>query len=607
MTATRRRSPQLPGSGRKPPRNAKAIGASDPNERIELTIMLKRRATAPSEQERANALLALGSRPPRDRQYITRESFALERGADPLDIAKVERFAHEHHLTVVHSSVPERMVKVSGTLGTLAHAFGASVKQYRMGQAIFRGRTGSLSLPPELSDIVAGVYGFDTRPAARPRIRMLGAFERRAAPRVRRARSSASSRARKSTARGNIRGRAQNPAAPDAGAPVEELGSSALKPFTVPEVASLYHFPKGLDGTGQRIALIELNTQSTNGQLGTGYSAADLRAYFSKLQLPMPSITAVGVAGGGNRPGIDLQSDGEVMLDIEVAGSIAPAAQLVVYFAPNTGKGFVDVVSAAVHDSTRAPSVVSISWGGPEDVPFTTEQQRDALEQILQDAAELGITVCCSAGDDGSSDLPLTNAQGQLARDGKPHVDFPASSAFALACGGTTLIADGSAILSEVVWNEGDPKGPDRPSGATGGGVSNVFPRPDYQRNSNVPVSPAKFAGRGLPDVSANADDATGYLCKLAGISKLVPIGGTSAVAPLWAGLVALINQKLGKGTLGFINPLLYLNPGAFHDITKGNNDIDGKLKVYTATPGWDPCTGLGTPDGSSIAKSLTA
>src|SRR5262245_20742296 len=183
--------------------------------------------------------------------------------------------------------------------------------------------------------------------------------------------------------------------------------TAGLKAFTAPQVAQLYNFPTGLDGGGQCIALIELNTPNDNGQVGTGFTADDLKTYFNKLNLPMPTVTAIGVDGEANLPNINRQADSEVMLDIEVAGAVAPGAEIAVYFAPNTAKGFVDVVSAAVHDTVRKPSIISISWGGPEDQPFTSKQLRDGLALALQDAAALGVTVCCASGDNGSSDQPL--------------------------------------------------------------------------------------------------------------------------------------------------------------------------------------------------------
>jgi kumamolisin len=367
----------------------------------------------------------------------------------------------------------------------------------------------------------------------------------------------------------------------------------------------LYNFPTGLDGSGQTIAIIELNTTNKAGKLGTGFDTGDLTAYFKKLKIPLPDVTAVSVDKGANLPNIDPDSDGEVMLDIEVAGAIAPKAKIAVYFAPNTDKGFIDAISAAVHDNVRKPSVVSISWGGVEDPPYTTAQSRAATNKILQDAAALGVTVCCASGDDGSADLPLTDDQGNPLRDGKAHVDFPSSSPFALACGGTRLLSGANGAPVDSVWNDGD-SGPNGSSGSGGGGVSNYFDKPDYQSGVNVPKSPKGKSGRGVPDVSGDADPVTGYVVRVGG--KKQTYGGTSAVAPLWAGLVALINQRLaanGKPPCGFINPILYQSPAALRDVTVGDNDIDGTLGKYQASSGWDACSGLGTPDGTRVMKLL--
>src|SRR6185437_8610184 len=176
-----------------------------------------------------------------------------------------------------------------------------------------------------------------------------------------------------------------------------------------------------------------------------GFDSADLDTYFGSLQITTPSVEAVGVDGAQNVPGQDPNgADGEVLLDIEVAGALAPQAKILVYFAPNTDAGFLDAVSTAAH-ANPTPAAISISWGQSEDQ--WTAQARTAFDQALQDAAALGVTTTAAAGDDGSSDR---------VGDGKPHVDFPASSPHALACGGTKLIANPSTgvISSEVVWNE---------------------------------------------------------------------------------------------------------------------------------------------------------
>jgi kumamolisin len=226
--------------------------------------------------------------------------------------------------------------------------------------------------------------------------------------------------------------------------------------------------------------------------------------------------------------------------------------------------------------------VISISWGGPES--SWTQQARNALNQAIQGASTIAVSVCVASGDGGSSDG---------VNDGASHVDFPASSPYALACGGTTLTGSGSTIASETAWSD------------SGGGVSDFFTRPSWQANVAVPAPPAgSQGGRGVPDVAADADPNTGYSIRVDGQS--VVVGGTSAAAPLWASLIALMNQQLGRH-LGYLAASLYSvpgypkDPGPLHDITSGSNG------AYSAAPGWDPCTGLGTPDGQRLEQALGA
>lgn len=341
------------------------------------------------------------------------------------------------------------------------------------------------------------------------------------------------------------------------------------------QVARAYDFPSGVDGTGQTVGLIEL---------GGGFVQSDLDTYFSSLGLTSPKVTAVSVDGGANTPAGDPSSaDGEVMLDIEVVGAIAPGAAIAVYFAPNTDRGFLDAITTAIHDTVNKPSILSISWGGPES--SYTQQSTQGFDAAFADAVTLGIAVLAAAGDNGSSDG---------SSDGVAHVDFPASSPQVTGCGGTTLTLAGTAIGSESVWNDGAS------GGATGGGISDVFALPAYQASAGVPpsVNAGNRVGRGVPDVAGDADPQTGYVTRVDGTNGVV--GGTSAVAPLWAALVALGNQRSGK-PLGFLNTALYANAAAFHDITNGTNG------AYSAVPGWDACTGLGTPDGVKIIAALTA
>jgi len=506
------------GSERTAPAGATPAGTPDPNERTTVTVVVR-----PISPSSATAD-ALATQPPSARNYLTREQFAALHGAAPADVAAVERFALEHGLVVVDADLARRSVVLEGTLADLSAAFEANLGLFRSSEGTFRARTGALTVPASLGGLVVGVFGFDDRPQARAQ------FRRRVRP-----------------------------------------AAAAAISYTPPQVAAAYDFPKGANGSGQTVAIIEL---------GGGYTTADLDAYFTQLGIAPPNVSSVSVDGAGNAPVGDPNSaDTEVMLDIEVVGAIAPRANIVVYFAPNTDQGFLDAITTAVHDTTNKPTLVSISWGGPED--SWTAQSLQNFDAAFADAATLGVTVCAASGDNGSTD-------GES--DGLQHVDFPSSSPNVLACGGTTLKASGTTISSETVWNDGTT------GGASGGGVSDVFPLPAWQKTAGVPPSanPGGHVGRGVPDVAGDADPNTGYTVRVDGTSQV--IGGTSAVAPLWAALLALVNQQSAK-PVGFINALLYASgAGAFRDITSGNNG------AYSAKPGWDACTGLGSPDGARVS-----
>ncbi len=476
-------------------------------------------------------------------QPLSRDELAERYGATPEDVQLVRSTLESLGLTVEDVDAGARRVRVAGPVETVARVFGTDLAESTREDAgeqapRYRQRSGGLSIPAALSGVVTAVLGLDNRPQARAQFRYV---------------------------------------------PAAAVNTS----YTPPQLGAVYSFPEGTDGSGQTIAIIEL---------GGGYVQSDLDTYFAGLGIPTPSVTAVGVDGGSNAPdGNANGADGEVMLDIEVAGALAPKASIVVYFAPNTDAGFLDAVSTAAH-ADPTPAAISISWGQSEDQ--WTAQARTAFDQALQDAAALGATTTVAAGDDGSSDR---------VGDGKPHVDFPASSPHALACGGTRLEADPStgAVRSETVWNNGTG------AGATGGGVSAVFPLPSWQKGVGVPSGAGGTdaggaangpGGRGVPDVSAVADPRTGYKVRVDG--QDIVIGGTSAVAPLWAALVARLAQSTGK-PLGLAQPALYDSIRAgqvaagFRDITVGDNGS------YTAADGWDACTGLGVPDGTKLLSSL--
>jgi kumamolisin len=515
----------LKGSERASLPGARVLAPAESTERMEVSVIV-RRGAAHDMQSRVTSLVA-GDR---SRKFMTREEFARVHGAAAADFAAVRTFANAHGISVLQEHAARRTVILSGTVAQFCAAF--SVRLHQVGHAggTYRGRTGEIRLPAELDGIVEAVLGLDNRPQATPHFRVRPPL-------------------------GNVNWRAADPAAVS---------------YTPTQIAELYGFPDG-SGEGECVGLIEL---------GGGFRPADLDTYFSGLGVGSPSVVAVSVDHGKNSPTGDGNGpDGEVMLDVEVVGAIAPKAKIAVYFAPNTDAGFLDAITTAVHDTTNKPSVISISWGGPES--SWTSQAMTAMDEAFQAAATLGITVCIASGDNGSSD-GVTG--------GGDHVDFPASSSFALACGGTSLRATQTAIDSESVWNDGAS------GGASGGGISSFFALPTWQKGLSARKAegqPAPLTMRGVPDVAGDADPETGYDVRVDGTDTV--IGGTSAVAPLWAALIARINGINGKPA-GFVNPLLYANPKALRDITVGNNgDFD-------ATTGWDACTGLGTPNGKSLA-----
>lgn len=340
--------------------------------------------------------------------------------------------------------------------------------------------------------------------------------------------------------------------------------SADLTSFTPLQLAHLYNFPS-YTGAGQTIAIIEL---------GGGYVQDDLTHYFQSLNLGAgPTVIAIGVDGTTNDPADTSGANGEVVLDIEVAGAIAPHSKIVVYFAPNTLSGFYNAIYEAINDTTNKPSVISISWGSAE-VNWSKSTML-SYDHLFATAVTKGINVFVASGDNGAND---NVEQGGL------HVDFPASSVNVVACGGTRLHSNGTTIQSEVVWNDGTG------GGSSGGGFSTVFTKPSYQ--SGISTIKTK---RGVPDVSANASPYSGYEIYMDGQTQI--IGGTSAVAPLMAGLIARINQAKGS-SIGFINPHLYHNKLCV-DITSGNNH------GYSAKTGWDPCTGLGRIIGNLTLTKL--
>ena len=565
----------LPGSTRAVVPQAKLLKKSDISKRIRISLYTRQNPTPPgtnlAELEEQN------SRLPGERHYLSNDEFNAIYGANPADLDKIASWAQKNKLKILDRSVAKRRVLLEGTIGSINKAFGITLNDYQhaeMGR--FRGRVGQIHVPADLYGIVQAVFGLDTRRVGRPR-RRSGCYQPVAVEAVTEA------------AGGKSKGRG-------GAAPV--LKNPWPGTFFPTQVGQLYNYPSGLDGSTQNVAIFAFN--GTTPDPRGGYKLAALQTYFEKvLGGKTPAIQDVVVQGPGNDPGPDTpaseqQGDatGEVMLDMCVVGSVAPGANIFMYFTEFTSQGWVDALHEAITDNNNI-SVISISYGNPEDDPngAWTPMGVQVVNQAFQAAAAKGITICCASGDDGSSDQVSTGA----------HVDFPASSPFVLGVGGTKLVATHATpltISSETVWNEILQH-----HGATGGGVSAVFSKPSYQNTVNVPASanPPHQVGRGVPDVAAVADPVTGVVIIRIDGKHLEPIGGTSAAAPLWAALVARLNQGL-KTRCGFLNPVLYGKVGtaAFRDITAGNNG------AYAAGTGWDPCTGLGSPRGAQMLSALS-
>jgi kumamolisin len=507
-------------------------------------VTLKLR-TPPRSKAVRERLARLRDAPPDARLYLSRAEHAEIFGARPRDVARVEAFAAAQGLSVVGRHLPSRLIRLRGRVDQVERAFGVKLRWVRVGRSRRHAHREEVRLPAEIAPVVRAVLGLDSRPLVR-----------------------------------------RHAVAADGGA--------GLAGFPPREVCRLYGFPAQLSGAGQCLAIIEVNAANTLGVPGAGFRAEDLAQALQGSGLPVPAVEPVPTADGtGNFPDVNPAADAEVALDVQVAAAAAPGARFAVYFGSDSPSGYHDAVLAAIHDTTRNPRVIATSWGAAED-EYPPAFLRE-MDQLFQEAGTLGITICASAGDLGSA------GRDQGAADQGAHPHFPATSPSVLACGGTSLTVGSGGIAGERVWNGGYA------TGAGGGGVSEIFPRPAWQPAAVPPSFQKKFAGRGIPDLAAHADQANGYRVVVAGETQV--LGGTSAVAPLLAGFLTGINQSraaAGRPPLGLITPQLYAHPQACRDLPVGTNDIDGTLGLYQARPGWDPCTGLGAPDGAALLALLS-
>jgi kumamolisin len=467
----------------------------------------------------------------------------------------VAEFARSHGLEVLESGRARRSVVVRGTARQVSEAFAVELHRYEIRRSHYHGFEGQVHLPASISGLVETVVGLDNRPVPARR-------------------------------------------GPAKGGPTKKVSAdpAGTAPLTPQRVAQLYDFPGGT-GAGQTIGIYEMVAEDEFGNpQNPGYTQADLaqtmQAFGGGLNVPTPvDVIVDGQANAG-------VSDDETVLDITVAGAIAQGAAIAVYLTGGTVQSIIHALQRMIHPSAGdpVPSVISISygWGPDDDTTSTTTDEYNQMDQLFQDAAHLDITVLVSSGDTGAMVANKTQAQ----------TSFPATDPWVIACGGTTIGGINGGTFGEVVWN--DTFG--RSAGATGGGVSALFPPPSYQTGFNVPARNGTGTnGRGVPDIAGNASPNSGYP-EFVGAQSVGPTGGTSAVAPLYAGMMALINATLGTPA-GFINPLLYSLAGSAFKDTLGapgpaNNSFGG-VTGYPAGAGWDACTGLGSLSGTALLKAL--
>lgn len=556
-------------------RGAKRDAALPPAQVLQVTVVLR-----PLNPEAHEPVVRLPGWHPA--MFAAPDRAELEQRYDPGEkaFARVEQFANNHGLRVVGRSRVRHDVVLEGPTVALEAAFGVALHRFESEAGSYHAHDGPVRIPPDLASAVDGVLGLDSVPLHTPRAGLAGI-----APK-----------------------------------------------YTPGQLAEHYRFPTH-DASALTIGLL---------QFGGGYHREDLSAFAQRLGLSLPPIRDIEVPGGSGTHGRNapLSADEmkriaiawrksaslgefakvagqdfngflgsmEVTMDLELAAALGGGASVAVYFAPPGTDGWRRALYEVIGEGypggssvAPRPSVLSVSWSECE-CAFGAEDLR-LIHNALTAVARKGVSIVCSTGDWGSA--------GDWHPDVAPpaNAHFPASSPAVIACGGTTLVErDGST--TDLAWN-GKMLGV---TVASGGGMSGFFPRPAFQ-NSLRPLSahgtwlapsvPAAFSGRWLPDVAANAAFESGVHLVVGG--QDLAGGGTSAATPLWASLLVRIQAALGHPLAGLNHWLYHQGPASgCRDVVSGNNDItNGKVASYQAGPGWDPCTGFGTPDGEALLARL--
>ncbi|HTY84937.1 MAG TPA: S53 family peptidase [Silvibacterium sp.] len=536
------------------PKAALRVGPLDPGHRIGFTVVLAAKAPLPPVHPRLSARQHSKASTHQQSSHLTHAELRQKCGVKEEAAELIESFARKFNLDIVEEAAHRRSMRLAGSAADIARAFKTRFEEFELNGHLFFAHTQPLHVPEAWNGSIESVIGLHSSRQAWPR-------------------------------RGSsVHGRATS-------AHIQDLSHA-------------YRFPPNLDGSGQTIGIIEF---------GGGFHPKDIEQFCAHNRVAAPRITVVKIGSGANRPAshhsvnefldvisgtltlaakeeqsdpfLDAQCTAEVTMDLEILAALVPAAHIVVYFASSDEQGLYHAISHAVHDEHYQPGILSISWSMPERTLSGAELK--AVEGVLREAAHLGITVCASSGDAGA----LNGSA-----DGKPSVNYPASSPHCLGCGGTSGKISPSGISEEIVWNAihfGI-------KGASGGGVSSLFPLPEWQQGARVPIEPRGKRGRGVPDVAGLADPR--YGCEMMIAGRTFASAGTSSVAPMWAALIARFNQALGR-RCGHLHPHIYRlgkdRATALRPVLKGDNGL------YRAGRGWNACTGYGTPRGDALLAYL--
>lgn len=584
--------PHVPGTQRlaatdKLPPSGVLTGNADMAKPMDITVQLKSKASDLA-MDRALKRIALGRQNP-----LSDLQFNEKFGASQESLLELTKFANENGLKVASADLSSGRVVLSGNTGDFSKAFQTKLSNYDLGGLSVRGRSGALAVPESLANHIEGIFGMDDRPQAHSYARFQAATQAASVAADKPgALADKSGTAAADKAGPDIKAGADIKANPDTKAGLDtKAGAEPTAPVAEPrkvsgylpsEVAEAYEFPQGTTGKGQSVAII---------QLGGGIDMANEAAYYKAHGKKMPEIKVIEINGAKAKTGTNPAADGEVALDSQVIGMVAPDAKQNIIFAPNSDRGFIDAVSRATFpEKGELPNnAISISWGAPMEM--WTEQGKRGMNLAFKKAALKGISVFAAAGDDGAINAsPSRTFQ----------VDYPAADPYVTGVGGTRLVIKDGKILSEVAWNNGEGRG------ATGGGIS-PDPVPDYQKGLKLPDNANKtgIPGRGVPDISGNADAVTGYRIRVGGSEAVV--GGTSATAPLYAALALRLNEGLGgERVVGFMNPFLYKHgmsgkANFFNDIIKGDNN------GYSTSPSWDAVSGWGSLNGEKLLQAYKA